>query len=71
MTATVFDQLVGQSHITEILQSAVAAARTGIDSQEMTHAWIFTGPPGSGRSSAAVALPSISYGIREILCSNS
>ena len=23
----------------------------------MTHAWLFTGPPGSGRSNAAVALP--------------
>jgi len=55
MTASVFDSLVGQSHITEILQGAVAAARTNQDSQEMTHAWIFTGPPGSGRSSAAVA----------------
>ena len=60
MTASVFDQLVGQSHITEILQGAVAAARTNQDSPKtskhgMTHAWIFTGPPGSGRSSAAVA----------------
>jgi DNA polymerase-3 subunit delta' len=56
MTATsVFDQLVGQRHITEILQGAVLAAQSGEDSQEMTHAWIFTGPPGSGRSSAAVA----------------
>jgi len=52
---SVFDSLVGQSHITEILQGAVAASRTNADSQEMTHAWIFTGPPGSGRSSAAVA----------------
>ena len=52
---SVFDQLVGQSHITEILQGAVTAARSGEESQEMTHAWIFTGPPGSGRSSAAVA----------------
>ena len=52
---SIFDELVGQSHITEILQGAVAAARTNTESQEMTHAWIFTGPPGSGRSSAAVA----------------
>jgi len=59
MTATsVFDQLVGQAHITEILQGAVAAARTNQESQEMTHAWIFTGPPGSGRSLAAVAFAS-------------
>ena len=54
-TPSIFDQLVGQAHITEILQGAVAAARTNQDTQEMTHAWIFTGPPGSGRSSAAVA----------------
>ena len=51
----VFDDLVGQEHIIEILQGAVAASRTGEESQEMTHAWVFTGPPGSGRSSAAVA----------------
>ena len=61
MTApSVFDQLVGQHHITEILQGAVKAAQSGEESPEtskhgMTHAWIFTGPPGSGRSSAAVA----------------
>jgi DNA polymerase-3 subunit delta' len=52
---SVFDDLVGQAHIIEILQGAVAASRTGEESQEMTHAWVFTGPPGSGRSSAAVA----------------
>jgi DNA polymerase-3 subunit delta' len=52
---SVFDDLVGQQHIIEILQGAVAASRTGEESQEMTHAWVFTGPPGSGRSSAAVA----------------
>ena len=50
-----FDDLVGQEHIIEILQGAVAASHTGEESQEMTHAWVFTGPPGSGRSSAAVA----------------
>ena len=52
---SVFDDLAGQEHIIEILQGAVAASRTGEESQEMTHAWVFTGPPGSGRSSAAVA----------------
>jgi DNA polymerase-3 subunit delta' len=52
---SVFDDLVGQEHIIEILHGAVAASRTGEESQEMTHAWVFTGPPGSGRSSAAVA----------------
>ncbi len=52
---SVFDNLVGQDHIIDILRSAVTASRTGAESQEMTHAWVFTGPPGSGRSSAAVA----------------
>jgi DNA polymerase-3 subunit delta' len=52
---SVFDDLVGQEHIIEILQSAALASREGAQTQEMTHAWLFTGPPGSGRSSAAVA----------------
>jgi DNA polymerase III subunit delta' len=53
--SSVFDDLVGQEHVIDILKSAVVASRIGSDSQEMTHAWVFTGPPGSGRSSAAVA----------------
>ena len=52
---SVFDDLVGQEHIIDILKGAVTASRADSDSQEMTHAWVFTGPPGSGRSSAAVA----------------
>ena len=44
--ATVFDDLVGQEPAVAILQGASIAARNGDDSQEMTHAWIFTGPPG-------------------------
>lgn len=52
---SVFEDLVGQEHIIEILQNAVVTSRSGQESQAMTHSWIFTGPPGSGRSSAAVA----------------
>jgi DNA polymerase-3 subunit delta' len=52
---SVFEVLVGQEHIIKILKGAVVASRTGKQSQEMTHAWVFTGPPGSGRSSAAIA----------------
>ena len=52
---SVYDELIGQAHIVQILQAAVSAAASGEESQEMTHAWIFTGPPGSGRSSAAIA----------------
>ena len=55
---SVYDQLVGQAHLIKILEGAVAAARSGEESQEMTHAWLFTGPPGSGRSSAAIAFAS-------------
>ena len=58
--SSVFGDLVGQEHIVDVLQSAVAATHSGdvtlgITDQAMTHAWLFTGPPGSGRSSAAVA----------------
>ncbi len=52
---SVYSDLVGQEHATAILKSAVEASRTGAETQEMTHAWVFTGPPGSGRSSAAIA----------------
>jgi DNA polymerase-3 subunit delta' len=52
---SVFDELVGQEHLISVLQGALTASRSGEESQEMTHAWIFTGPPGSGRSSAAIA----------------
>jgi DNA polymerase III subunit delta' len=47
-TTSVWSTLVGQRHVVETLQRAVAG-------QGMTHAWLFTGPPGSGRSNAALA----------------
>ena len=53
---SVFDSLIGQEDSVQILKDAVAAAKIGEDeSQAMTHAWLFTGPPGSGRSNAALA----------------
>ncbi len=51
----VYADLVGHEHVVEVLERAVLATRTGEETQEMTHAWVFTGPPGSGRSSAAIA----------------
>lgn len=51
----VFDELVGQPHIVAALHDAVIASRSGDETQKMTHSWLFTGPPGSGRSSAAIA----------------
>ncbi|MBK5305497.1 MAG: DNA polymerase III subunit delta' [Frankiaceae bacterium] len=55
---SVFDDLVGQQAVVLQLQAAAAAAArvvAGDDStaSAMTHAWLFTGPPGSGRSVAA------------------
>lgn len=53
---SVFERLIDQEHVISILSEAVTAARdVGNVSQEMTHAWLFTGPPGSGRSNAALA----------------
>ena len=56
----VFADVVGQDEVVETLRRAVgAAARIVAGEQpapgEMTHAWLFTGPPGSGRSVAARA----------------
>lgn len=47
-TTSVWDNLVGQRHIISTLQTAAAG-------HGMTQSWLFTGPPGSGRSNAAIA----------------
>ena len=55
---SVFDGLVGQDRVVGVLTEAVAAARDAVaggPGAGMTHAWLFTGPPGSGRSVAARA----------------
>ena len=55
---SVWDELVGQSDIIASLRVSVAAADTALRGEQtsgMTHAWLFTGPPGSGRSNAARA----------------
>jgi DNA polymerase-3 subunit delta' len=55
-TLSVFDNLIDQEHVISILRDAISAASDSTNhSQEMTHAWLFTGPPGSGRSNAALA----------------
>ncbi|MCL1923235.1 MAG: DNA polymerase III subunit delta' [Propionibacteriaceae bacterium] len=46
---SVWDCLVGQPKVVATLSKAAT------DTQSMTHAWLFTGPPGSGRSVAARA----------------
>ena len=62
---TVWDDLVGQERVSEQLGAAardadalVTAAATGApppEASKMTHAWLFTGPPGAGRNQAARA----------------
>ena len=61
----VWDDLVGQEKVSEQLDAAardadalvtaVAADTPRPETSKMTHAWLFTGPPGSGRSTAARA----------------
>nr|BFE63708.1 DNA polymerase III subunit delta' [Dactylosporangium thailandense] len=61
MTPPIFDELVGQPDAVATLSRAVEAADAIVrgeapgaaGQQAMTHAWLFTGPPGSGRSVAA------------------
>ncbi|MFF0365667.1 DNA polymerase III subunit delta' [Streptomyces sp. NA02536] len=62
---TVWDDLVGQERVSEQLGAAardadalVTAAAAGDpppEASSMTHAWLFTGPPGAGRNQAARA----------------
>ena len=53
---SVFGSLIDQTEVISILKDAVEASRM-VDnkSQSMTNTWLFTGPPGSGRSNAAIA----------------
>jgi DNA polymerase III subunit delta' len=50
VTTTVWSELIGQQRSVAVLQRAVAG-----ESHAMSHAWLVTGPPGSGRSNAARA----------------
>ncbi|MEU2388488.1 DNA polymerase III subunit delta' [Streptomyces sp. NPDC012461] len=62
---TVWDDLVGQQRVSEQLDAAArdadalvtaaAADAPPPDASKMTHAWLFTGPPGAGRNQAARA----------------
>ncbi|MFJ5922382.1 DNA polymerase III subunit delta' [Kitasatospora sp. NPDC092948] len=62
---SVWDDLVGQDRVVEQLQAAARAARAAVlagrgeapegNASLMTHAWLFTGPPGAGQVTAARA----------------
>jgi DNA polymerase III subunit delta' len=58
---SVWDDLVGQEPAVQVLRRAVAGAEAKLEGKDsaatagMTHAWLITGPPGSGRSNAGRA----------------
>ncbi|MDR6612299.1 DNA polymerase-3 subunit delta' [Leifsonia sp. 1010] len=58
-TMTVWDELTGQDEAIEVVRAAAigSAAGTGAGApgRGMTHSWLITGPPGSGRSNLAYA----------------
>jgi DNA polymerase-3 subunit delta' len=59
-----FGELAGQDAVVAQLEKAAAAASAMLAGQQpepgaMTHAWLFTGPPGSGRSVAARAFAAV------------
>ena len=52
------DTVSGQSGVWASLvgqQQTIATLQRAVQGHGMTHAWLFTGPPGSGRSNAAIA----------------
>ena len=55
---TAWDELTGQDDAIALLRDA---AREG--SEAMTHSWLITGPPGSGRSNLAYAFAAELLGV--------
>jgi DNA polymerase III subunit delta' len=54
--SSVFHDLIDQEAVITTLKDAVSASKDlTSNNQNMTHSWLFTGPPGSGRSNAAIA----------------
>ena len=51
----VFDSLAPGTVAHTMLYDAACAARRHEDGPALTHSWLFTGPPGAGRSTAALA----------------
>jgi DNA polymerase III subunit delta' len=52
----IWDELTGQADAIAIVEAAAAASSIGgSDDSSMTHSWLITGPPGSGRSNLAYA----------------
>jgi DNA polymerase-3 subunit delta' len=55
MAAALFGEIIGQESAIAILTRAVASGVTPDGSQALVQSWLFTGPPGSGRSHVAIA----------------
>jgi len=54
--AAFWDELTGQADAIAIVEAAASASAVGgSDNSSMTHSWLITGPPGSGRSNLAYA----------------
>lgn len=56
-TRSVSERLADTPRVRETILAAAAAARgeAGADPRALAHSWLFTGPPGAGRSTAALA----------------
>ncbi|MEO6942553.1 MAG: DNA polymerase III subunit delta', partial [Terrimesophilobacter sp.] len=56
---SIWDELTGQSEAIEVFRAAAGDSddgrRIGKPDSAMTHSWLITGPPGSGRSNLAFA----------------
>ncbi|MDT4997744.1 MAG: polymerase subunit delta, partial [Pseudonocardiales bacterium] len=71
---SVWDSLVGQADAIAVLRPAAESAHAIADDRAlppaaaaaMTHAWLFTGPPGAGRSVAARAFAAALLGERAV-----
>lgn len=63
---SIWDRLVGQPNAVAQLQKAASDSHGGgeLKGSAMTHAWLITGPPGAGRSTAAILFAA------SIICEN-
>ncbi len=52
---SIWEGLAGQSEAIAVFRAAAGAPAVASTSESMTHSWLITGPPGSGRSNLAYA----------------
>ncbi|EPR76324.1 DNA polymerase III delta prime subunit [Leifsonia rubra CMS 76R] len=62
---SLWEGLTGQADAIAVLESAASSSALGsTDESSMTHSWLITGPPGSGRSNIAYAFAAALLGTR-------